>query len=76
MLQGNLTADPRLRHTAGGNAVAEFRVLVNQRVKDGDEWIDGDRAHRQGLRTTRRAGGRAAAAGSRVIVIGRTETTT
>jgi single-stranded DNA-binding protein len=42
MFQGNLTVDPQLRHTAGGTAVAEFRVLVNHRLKDGDEWIDGE----------------------------------
>lgn len=40
--QGNLTTKPNLRYTSGGTAVAEFRVLVNDRIKDGEEWIDGE----------------------------------
>src|SRR6266508_3833932 len=42
MFQGNLTADPTLRYTIGGTAVAEFRVLVSHRVKDGDQWVNGE----------------------------------
>jgi single-strand DNA-binding protein len=43
MFQGNLTADPKLRYTTGGTAVAEFRVLVSHRVKDSSEqWIDAE----------------------------------
>ena len=42
MFQGHLAADPNLRHTTGGIAVADFRVLVNHRIKNGDEWIDGE----------------------------------
>ena len=38
--EGRLTKDPQLRCTRGGTAVAEFRVLVNQRVKEGDTWVD------------------------------------
>jgi single-strand DNA-binding protein len=77
MFQGNLTADPRLRHTAGGTAVAEFRVLVNQRVNDGERWIDGEPTGHNV-----KVYGRLAEAvveqlrqGGHVIVIGRTETT-
>src|SRR5262245_33400510 len=78
MFQGNLAADPKpLRHTTGGTPVAEFRVLVSHRVKDGNEqWID---AEPTGHNV--KAYGRLAEAtvdqlvkGSRVIVIGRTET--
>ena len=76
MLQGNLTADPRLRHTAGGTAVAEFRMLVNHRSKDGEHRIDGEPTG-----NNVKVYGRLAEAvveqpqqGSRVIVIGRTET--
>jgi single-strand DNA-binding protein len=77
MFQGNLTADPKLRYTAGGTPVAEFRVLVSHRVKDSDEqWID---AEPTGHNV--KVYGRLAEAtvnqlvkGSRVIVIGRTET--
>jgi single-strand DNA-binding protein len=76
MFQGNLTADPTLRHTRSGTAVAEFRVLVNHRIKNGDEWIDGEptghnvkvygRQAEQVVEHLHK--------GSRVIVIGRTET--
>src|SRR6266498_2184395 len=78
MFQGNLTADPKpLRYTTGGTAVAEFRVLVSHRVKDSNEqWID---AEPTGHNV--KVYGRLAEAtvdqlvkGSRVIVIGRTET--
>jgi single-strand DNA-binding protein len=77
MFQGNLTADPKLRYTTGGTAVADFRVLVSHRVKDRDEqWID---AEPTGHNV--RVYGRLAEAavdqltkGSRVIVVGRSET--
>lgn len=38
---GNLTADPELRFTANGVAVASFTVAVNERVRNGDKWDDG-----------------------------------
>jgi single-strand DNA-binding protein len=77
MFQGNLTADPKLRYTTGGTPVADFRVLVSHRVKDRDEqWID---AEPTGHNV--RVYGRLAEAavdqlikGSRVIVVGRSET--
>jgi single stranded DNA-binding protein len=77
MFQGNLTADPTLRYTTGGTPVAEFRVLVNNRIRtDAGDWIDGEpTAHNV------KVYGRLAEAsvdqlvkGSHVIVIGRTET--
>ena len=38
---GNLGADPELRYTPGGNAVAEMRVAVNRSWKDQQgEWQD------------------------------------
>lgn len=38
---GNLTRDPELRHTNGGNAVCSMRVAVNGRRKDsGGDWVD------------------------------------
>lgn len=76
--QGHLTAEPKLRYTTETRTpVADFRVLVNSRIKDGDQWIDGEpTAHNV------RVYGRLAEAaaeqlhkGSGVIVIGRTETT-
>jgi single-strand DNA-binding protein len=39
---GNLTDNPELRFTPNGAAVANFRVAVTPRVKDGDSWRDGD----------------------------------
>ena len=39
---GNLVRDPELRFTAGGDAVANFTIAVNERVKQGNEWVDGE----------------------------------
>jgi single-strand DNA-binding protein len=40
---GNLTDDPELRFTQNGTPVANFRLAVNQRVKQDDgTWRDGD----------------------------------
>jgi len=41
-LTGNLTADPELKYTTNGAAVANFRIAVTSRVRDGDTWRDGD----------------------------------
>jgi single-strand DNA-binding protein len=41
-ITGNLTDDPELRFTPSGVAVANFRVAVTPRVKDGDSWRDGE----------------------------------
>jgi len=40
-LIGNLTRDPELRFTAKGLPVASLSVAVNERVKEGDGWVDG-----------------------------------
>ena len=42
MLVGNLTDDPELRFTPNGAAVANFRLAVTPRVRDGDSWKDGE----------------------------------
>jgi single-strand DNA-binding protein len=41
---GNLTADPELRHTHGGRAVANFTVADTPRHRDPEtrEWKDGE----------------------------------
>lgn len=76
MFQGNLTADPKLRYTTGGTPVAEFRVLVSHRVRDGDDWVDGEPTGHN----VKVYGWLAEAAadkitqGSPVLVVGRTET--
>jgi single-strand DNA-binding protein len=41
-LVGNLTDDPELRFTPSGAAVANFRIAINTRVRDGDTWKDGE----------------------------------
>ena len=42
MLVGNLTDDPELRFTPTGAAVANFRLAVTPRVREGDSWKDGE----------------------------------
>lgn len=39
---GNATKDPELRFTPAGKSVASFGLAINKRVKDGDDWVDGD----------------------------------
>lgn len=41
-LVGNLTADPELRFTPSGAAVANFTVASTPRTKNGDGWVDGE----------------------------------
>ena len=41
-ITGNLTDDPDLRFTPNGHPVANFRLAVTARVKDGDSWRDGE----------------------------------
>lgn len=41
---GNATADAELRFLPSGVAVANFTVAATPRVKDGDEWKDGETA--------------------------------
>jgi len=41
-LIGNLTDDPELRFTPNGAAVANFRLAVTPRVRDGEGWKDGE----------------------------------
>ena len=41
-IAGNLTGDPELRFTPGGHAVANFRLAVTPRIREGDQWKDGD----------------------------------
>ena len=41
ILVGNLTRDPELRHTAGGTAVADIGVAINDRRKSASgEWVE------------------------------------
>lgn len=58
IISGNLTRDVEMRATASGLQVANGRLAVNNRKKNGDEWVDdpvfidvvafGDKAERFG----------------------------
>ena len=40
-ISGNLTRDPELRHTQGGQAICSLRIAHNERFKDAaGEWAD------------------------------------
>jgi single-strand DNA-binding protein len=41
-ITGNLTDDPELAYTPNGTAVANFRLAVTPRIKQGDSWKDGE----------------------------------
>jgi single-strand DNA-binding protein len=41
-ITGNLTDDPELAYTPNGAAVANFRLAVTPRVRDGNGWKDGE----------------------------------
>jgi single-strand DNA-binding protein len=43
-ISGNLAADPELRFTPSGKAVARFVVISNERYRDqAGQWVDGQR---------------------------------
>lgn len=46
LLIGRLGADPEIRYTPSGTAVATFRMATNRRVKRGDVWEDEADWHR------------------------------
>lgn len=39
-LVGRLTRDAELKYTTTGNGICEFALAVNERKKQGDEWVD------------------------------------
>jgi single-strand DNA-binding protein len=72
-LVGNLVEDPELRFTPNGAAVANFRIAVTPRVKDGDQWKDGETSFFR-INAWRQLAENLAETltkGARVIVIGR-----
>lgn len=72
-LVGNLTADPELRFTPSGAAVANFTVASTPRTKVGDEWKDGEALFMR-CQVWREAAENVAESlvrGSRVVVTGR-----
>ena len=71
---GNLTADPELRFTASGKAVASLRIAVSERIRDADgTWKDGDATFWKVTAWDRLAEhiGDSLAKGQRIIVIGK-----
>jgi len=72
-LVGNLTADPELRFTPSGLQVANLRLAVTPRVKDGESWKDGETSFHT-VTVWRDQATNAAETlhkGARVIVVGR-----
>lgn len=70
---GNLTKDPELRFTPGGDAVANMSIAVNERVKDGNDWKDGEPSFYE-VKAWRKLGEQVAESftkGNRVIVTGK-----
>jgi single-strand DNA-binding protein len=70
---GNLTKDPELRFTPGGDAVANMSIAVNERVKDGNEWKDGEASFYE-VKAWKKLGEQVAESltkGNRVIVTGK-----
>ena len=41
-ITGNLTDDPEVTFTPNGTAVANFRLAVTPRIREGDQWKDGE----------------------------------
>lgn len=40
MFGGNLTRDIELKTTPGGTVIGETGIAINERKKDGDQWVD------------------------------------
>ena len=41
IIEGNVGKDPVIKFTKTGKAFASFSVAVTDRVKEGDDWVDG-----------------------------------
>jgi single-strand DNA-binding protein len=72
-LVGNLTDDPDLRFTPNGAAVANFRLAVTPRVRDGDTWRDGETSYFRinAWRDLAENATESLSKGTRVVVLGR-----
>lgn len=72
-LIGNLTKDPELRFTPKGDAVGNFTVAVNERIKQGDDWVDGEPSYYDvtAWRKLAEDVAETLVKGSRVIVVGK-----
>jgi single-strand DNA-binding protein len=76
IITGNLTEDPEVHFTPNGAAVANLRVAVTARVKDGEGWKDGDTSFfRVNVwRSLAEHVGDSLSKGDRVIIVGRLKT--
>jgi single-strand DNA-binding protein len=72
-LVGNLTADPELRFTPSGLQVANLRLAVTPRIREGDQWKDGETSFHTVTvwRDQAEHAAETLAKGARVIVVGR-----
>src|SRR3954469_7249622 len=72
-ITGNLTDDPELKFTPQGTAVANFRIAVTTRVRDGESWRDGDTSFFRvnAWRDLAEHVGDSLSKGDRTVVIGR-----
>jgi single-strand DNA-binding protein len=73
---GNLTDHPDVKFTPNGAAVANLRIAVTPRVRDGDQWKDGDTSFFR-VNVWRQLAehvGDSLSKGDRVIVTGRLKT--
>jgi len=75
-ITGNLTDDPEVTFTPGGAAVCNFRLAVTPRIKDGDQWKDGETSFFRitAWRQLAEHVGDSLGKGDRVIVLGQLKT--
>jgi single-strand DNA-binding protein len=73
IITGNLTDNPELRFTQGGAAVANFRVAVTPRIRDGEAWKDGETSFFRvnAWRQLAENATESLSKGDRVIIVGR-----
>ena len=75
-LVGNLTDEPEVRVTQAGTQVGSFRLAVTPRVREGDQWKNGETSYFK-VTPWRELAAHAAeslAKGDRAVVIGRLRT--
>jgi single-strand DNA-binding protein len=75
-LVGNLTDDPEVRFTPAGTQVGSFRLAVTPRIREGDQWKNGETSYFT-VNLWRDLASHAAeslAKGDRAVVIGRLKT--
>jgi single-strand DNA-binding protein len=73
ILTGNLTDNPELHLTPNGTAVANFRVAVTPRIREGNDWKDGETSFYRvnAWRQLAENATESLSKGDRVIVVGR-----